>query len=165
MTSAALSFTEQNYREVALQRGPHQKLGCVAESSSSLHRYNPRALPSVAKETRPEGVAMSYGNISNTLGEKIRSALVRRMFPNTNLTRKQVLHALDISAGTLNNLQSGERDPSGPTLQKLIDFFGASFLHEVFGGPNIIVIDPREGRKSDALRKMAEAHEELRRLG
>lgn len=108
---------------------------------------------------------MSYANINKTLGEKIRSAIGQRMFPNTNLTRKQIIHALDISQGTMNNLLSGEHDPSGRVLHKLVEFFGAGFLQEIFGGPNIIVIDPREGRKSDALRKMAEAHEELRRLG
>lgn len=106
-----------------------------------------------------------YAKSPKALGEKIRSAFVRRIFPNTNLTRKQVIHALDISAGTFDNLLSGERDPSGRVLHKLVDFFGAAFLQEIFGGPNIVVIDPSDARKADALRRMAEAQEELRRLG
>lgn len=121
--------------------------------------------PSYANRHKTETMTNHYGKLPKTLGEKIRSAIVRRMFPSTNLTRKQVIHALDISAGTMDNLLSGERDPSGRVLHKLVDFFGAAFLQEVFGGPNILVIDPNDARKADALRRFVDAQDELRRLG
>jgi transcriptional regulator with XRE-family HTH domain len=156
----------------------------MAQATAALYRYDkngpllqqpvqcPRNIQQIrshtlspsANQDKAGAMTKRYGELPNTLGEKIRSAFVRRIFPNTNLTRKQVIHALDISAGTFDNLLSGERDPSGRTLHKLVEFFGASFLQEIFGGPNIHVIDPREAQKATALRKLAEAHEELRRM-
>jgi hypothetical protein len=49
-------------------------------------------------------------------------------------------------------------------LQLLVDFFGSSFLHEVFSGPNVHCFDPRDGQRAEALRMIAEAQDELRRL-
>lgn len=157
MNASALAFAN-------VQSGP---LPLARRDAQSVLNKNPNLksvahVVSFAKQHKADGMANHYGALPNPLGEKIRTALLSRMFPNTNLTRKQIVHALDISAGTMDNLLSGNRDPSGRTLHKLVDFFGASFLHEVFGGPNIHVIDPRATQKAA---RIAELHEELRRLG
>lgn len=108
---------------------------------------------------------MHYGALSKTLGERVQLALSRRLFPNTNLTRKQLQHALRISVGTMDNLLKGEHDPSGRVLDKLVEFFRDSFVNEIWGGHNIHCICTRAAEKAAAVRRINEAVEELRRLG
>jgi transcriptional regulator with XRE-family HTH domain len=108
---------------------------------------------------------MSYSAISKTLGERVSAALNRRLFPNTNLTRKVLADALKISAGTMDNLLKGEHDPSGRVLDKLIAFFRDPFINEVWGGHNIHCIDTRAPERAAAVALVITATAELRRLG
>lgn len=108
---------------------------------------------------------MSYGSISKTLGERVSAALRNRLFPNTNLTRKQVQDALKISAGTMDNLLSGNHDPSGRVLDKLVAFFRDPFINEVWGGNNIHCICTRAPEKAAAVALVITATAELRRFG
>lgn len=110
---------------------------------------------------------MSQYDSSKTFGERSATALKRRLRPNTALSAYELAETLRLSEATIWNALSGNNKsgPSGRVLAKFVDFFGASFLQEVFGGPNVFVLDPREARKADALRKFVEAEEELRRLG
>jgi hypothetical protein len=117
--------------------------------------------PSYAKKPRPDGVAMSYADLPKTLGERVKLALQRRLFPKTNLTRQQLQHALRISKGTMDNLLSGNHDPSGPTMDKLIALFRDGFINEVWGAHNIHCICTRAQEKAA---RIAELHEELRSL-
>jgi transcriptional regulator with XRE-family HTH domain len=97
MNAPALSFTEQNYREVALQRGPHQNLRSFAKSAS-LHRSDPRVLPSVATETKANGIGM---NTVSTL----RKNHERR---NQNITDRDTAERVSFA------LQAWGRDKSAP---------------------------------------------------
>lgn len=108
---------------------------------------------------------MHYGAITKTLGERVAGALQRRLFPNTNLTRKQLQSGLHISVGTMDNLLSGHHDPSGRVLDKLVAFFRESFVNEIWGAHNIHCIDTRSHQKAAALQRIHDATEELRRLG
>jgi hypothetical protein len=105
-----------------------------------------------------------YGAINKTLGERVSSALRRRLFPHTNLTRKQLQDALKCSVGTMDNLLSGNHDPSGRILDKLVAFFRDGFVNEVWGANNIHCICTLHDQRAAALRKLQEAQEELRRL-
>lgn len=108
---------------------------------------------------------MSYASSDRTFREKSSAALKRRLFPHTNLTTKQLAYALRISEPTIWNLLSGNNDPSGRIFFKLVDFFGAPFLHEVFGGPNIHVLDPRDARKAQHIQQIARLQAELEQMG
>jgi hypothetical protein len=126
-----------------------------------------RVMHSVApsdKETKSEGIEMRYGPITKTLGERVSAALRRRLFPHTNLTRKQLQDALKCSVGTMDNLLSGHHDPSGRILDKLVAFFRDGFVNEVWGANNIHCICTLHDQRAAALRKLQEAQEELRRL-
>jgi transcriptional regulator with XRE-family HTH domain len=106
---------------------------------------------------------VSDGNQQKTIVERTAIALKRRLRPHTNLSAYELAVALQLSEPTIWNLLSGnsKSGPSGRVLHKLVEFFGASFLQEVFGGPGIHVIDPRATQKAA---RIAELHEELRRL-
>jgi hypothetical protein len=120
---------------------------------------------SYATRNKADGMNNHYGAINKTLGERVADALRRRLFPHTNLTRKQLQDALKCSAGTMDNLLGGNHDPSGRILDKLVAFFRDSFVNEIWGAHNIHCLDTRAAEKAAALRKLAEAHEELRRFG
>lgn len=107
---------------------------------------------------------MSYSLANKTLAERVQYAIERRLFPNTNLTRQQLAHALRISAGTMNNLLSGSHDPSGRVLDKLVAFFRDGFINEVWGAHNIHCIDTRAPEKAAAVALVITAQAELRRL-
>lgn len=108
---------------------------------------------------------MSCVSSDRTFREKTSVALKRRLFPNSNLTTKQLAYALRISEPTIWNLLSANNDPSGRIFFKLVEFFGAGFLHEVFGGPNIHVLDPRDARKAQHIKRIAELQAELEAMG
>jgi hypothetical protein len=114
-----------------------------------------------AAEVRLKDIKMSYGELPKTLGARVAGALKRRLFPKTNLTRQQLQHALRISKGTMDNLLSGNHDPSGPTMDKLIAMFRDGFINEVWGAHNIHCICTRAQEKAA---RIAELHEELRSL-
>lgn len=107
---------------------------------------------------------MSSAKSDRTFREKSSAALRRRLFPATNLTIKQLAYAVRISEPTVWNLLSGNNDPSGRVFFKLVDFFGAPFLHEVFGGPNIHVLDPRDARKAAHIQRIAQLQAELQAM-
>jgi transcriptional regulator with XRE-family HTH domain len=153
MVTACASLREIGQTDRARANEPVNDFLC--KGSKRLHRH----------QHAMERAKLSYASDDRTFREKSSAALKRRLFPNSNLTTKQLAYALRISEPTIWNLLSGNNDPSGRVFSKLVEFFGAQFLHEIFGGPNIHVIDPRDSRKADALRRMAEAQEELRRLG
>ena len=102
-----------------------------------------------------------------TISERAKTALKRRLRPHTTLSAYELAYALKISESTIWAILSGnsKSGPSGRVLEKLVDFFGATLLQEIFGGPNVHCIDPRDAQKAEALRKFVEAQEELRRLG
>ncbi len=106
-----------------------------------------------------------YVSISKTLGERVAVALRRRLFPNTNLTRKQLQDALKCSVGTLDNLLSGHHDPSGRMIDALVAFFRDGFVNEVWGGHNIHCICTLAEQRADRVRRIAELQAELRAMG
>jgi transcriptional regulator with XRE-family HTH domain len=108
---------------------------------------------------------MQYGALPKTLGERVAVALKRRLFPNTNMTRKQLQDALKCSVGTMDNLLSGNHDPSGRILDRLVSLFRESFVNEVWGAHNIHCISTLQEKRVAALRKIEEAQQELRALG
>jgi transcriptional regulator with XRE-family HTH domain len=108
---------------------------------------------------------MSCSPNNKTLSERTQYAIERRLFPHTNLTRKQLQHALGISTGTMNNLLSGQHDPSGRVLDKLVEFFRDGFINEVWGGHNIHCIDTRAPERAAAVALVITAQAQLRRLG
>jgi hypothetical protein len=150
------------------------KLTNVARSSPKQPSDNPvgqyrevvphRAVPFVSQNPT-KGSPMSCGSISRPLRERVKAALQRRMFPHTNLTHKVLAKSVGLSDGTIANLLSGNNDPSGRALDILVAFFRDGFINEVWGAHNIHCIDTRAAEKAAAMRKLAEAHDELRRLG
>ena len=110
-------------------------------------------------------MAERYVSFPKTLGERVKAALERRLFPKTNLTRKQLQHTLHISTGTMDNLLNGHHDPSGRVLDLLVAYFRDSFVNEIWEAHNIHCIDTMAERRADALRRIADAQAELREIG
>lgn len=110
---------------------------------------------------------MSQSIHSKPFSERASHALKRRLFPHTGLRAHDLAKALRLSEATIWNVLSGvsKSGPSGRVLDLLVDFFGGGFLQEVFGSAKVYCIDPREGQKAAAIRKISEAPDELRRLG
>jgi hypothetical protein len=97
------------------------------------------------------------------ISERAKCALERRL--HTTLSAYELAYALPISESTIWSILSGSKSgPSGRVRQLLVDFFGASFLHEAFSGPNVHCLDPRGAQRAEALRMIADAQDELRRL-
>lgn len=108
---------------------------------------------------------MSSSSHNRTLSQRIQYAIERRLFPHTNLTRKQLQHALGISTGTMNNLLGGNHDPSGRVLDRLVAFFRDSFINEVWGANNIHCIDTRMVERAVVVAQLVAVQAELRKLG
>lgn len=161
---ASAVVSSPNHRMTAFERVTHNSVRPIAQRTQSLHRY-PLEAPPFDTEAMSKGRGMHYGSLSKTLGERVSAALTRRLFPNTNLTRKQLQSAIGISVGTMDNLLSGHHDPSGRVLDKLVAFFKDSFINEIWGAHNIHCIDTRMVEKALVVAQLVAAQAELRRLG
>jgi transcriptional regulator with XRE-family HTH domain len=155
MPALAASFA-YDQSGAALRQQPRQSLNGYREGR-----------PHIAVDNGDRNEEVSQTIYSKTFGERARDALRRRLHPHTGIRAHDLAVALQISEATVWNVLSGnsKSGPSGRVFDKLVEFFGAGFLQEIFGGPNVHCFDPRDARKADALRKMIEAQEELRRLG
>jgi predicted NBD/HSP70 family sugar kinase len=163
MASAALSKLDNNYRAVAVQGVAHKPLSNFAES---LHRFQPSgSSSSVALKHGGKGEPMSLTNSGRTFRERFSDALRRRLSPKTNLTVPQLAGAIGVSDTTIKNLLSRANEPSARVIDECVAMFKDSFLNEIYGCHNIHCIDTRATQKAAAMRKLAEAHDELRRLG
>jgi hypothetical protein len=129
----------------------------------NIHQVARHSLSPSANSLKPKEVPMSYAADNRTLSKRTQYAIERRLFPHTNLTRKQLQHALGISTGTMNNLLSGNHDPSGRVLDKLVAFFREGFVNEVWGGNNIHCICTRAPEKAAAVALVITATAELQR--
>jgi hypothetical protein len=160
MAASSLSFT--GYRQaMPLQRQAQVSQKSERDVVGHLLGSHPHGSASSAERYSRGDETMHYSVLSKTLGERVKLALQRRLFPHTNLTRKQLQDALKCSVGTMDNLLSGHHDPSGRTLDKLVAFFRDGFVNEVWGAHNIHCICTRAQEKAA---RIAELHEELRRL-
>lgn len=88
----------------------------------------------------------------------LKNALERRLYPNSNLHRKQLCAALGVSGNTVSNWLSGNNEPQGGHLMALIRFFDSSFAQEISQGHVTKITDRRA---MEAIRKMVEAQAEL----
>lgn len=89
----------------------------------------------------------------------LKRALERRLYPNSNLHRKQLSYELRVSPNTIDNWLSGNNEPRGSHIMALIRFFDSSFAQEISQGHVTKITDQRA---MEAIRKMVEAQEELR---
>jgi transcriptional regulator with XRE-family HTH domain len=71
-----------------------------------------------------------------TFRTRFTNALGRRLWPQTNLARKQLAHAIGVSGGTLDLWMAGRGSPSSEALAELVTFFHSrgdvGFKYEVF---------------------------------
>lgn len=105
---------------------------------------------------------MSYPDNPRTLGRLVADALWRRINAGA-ITRKQLQHAIGVSEGTIDNLMSGNGDPSGRVLMALLSFFDSSFANEILAPTGCTVAKLSDARAA-ALRKVAEGMAELQRM-
>lgn len=105
---------------------------------------------------------MSYPDDPKTLGSLISSALWRRVNAGA-ITRKQLQHAIGVSEGTIDNLLSGNNDPSARVFMALLTLMDSAFANEVLA-PTGCVIAKISDARSAALRKVAEGMAELQRM-
>jgi transcriptional regulator with XRE-family HTH domain len=118
--------------------------------------------PPHARNTGEGGASVSPQIYCGKISERAKR-LERRLCPDTMLSAHELAYTLRISESTIWSILRGSKNgPSGRVLQLLVDFFGASFLHEVFSGPNVHCFDRRDGQRAEALRMIAEAQDELR---
>ena len=103
---------------------------------------------------------MSLPPIPKELGlpQLLRGALERRLYPQSNLHRKQLSTTLGVSRNTVDNWLSANHEPQGGHLMALIRFFDSSFAQEISQGHVTKITDRRA---MEAIRKMAEAQQEL----
>lgn len=105
---------------------------------------------------------MSCAENPRTIGKQISDALWRRV--NTGaITRKHLQHALGVSSGTVDNLLSGNNDPSARVFMGLLTMMDAAFANEILA-PTGCVIAKLSDARSAALRKVAEGMAELQRM-
>jgi transcriptional regulator with XRE-family HTH domain len=71
-----------------------------------------------------------------TFRSRFTNALCRRIWPQTDLARKQLAHAIGVSGGTLDLWLRGHGSPSAEALAELVRFFHSRgdrlFKYEVF---------------------------------
>lgn len=107
---------------------------------------------------------MSLSQSDRPFRERVRDALRARLHPNTNLHAKQLAYILHLSEPTIWNLLSANNEPSGRTIDKLVSFFKDQFINEIWGCHNIVCLDRGDEKRADAMRRIAEAHAELRAM-
>ena len=107
---------------------------------------------------------MSLEPLHRTLRERLAAALRRRVGIGKSVTPKQLAYALQLSAGTIDNLLNGNNDPSGRALMALLTFFDESFAAEILE-PTGLTVAKLSDRRAAALRKVAEGMAELREIG
>jgi tellurite resistance protein len=121
--------------------------------------------PSYANETKTDGLPMSFDKNPRTFRERVRDAMRLRVGKGRALTVKQVATAIGCSDGTIENLMgSGTTEPSSRVLRELMMFFDDSFANEVWGCDGFVIVRVNT-QKATVVRKLMEAHDELRRLG
>lgn len=106
---------------------------------------------------------MSCADDPKTLGKRIAFALWNRINAGA-LTRKHLQIDLGISEGTVDNLLSGNGNPSGPVIDALIAVLRAPFVNEVWGHHNIYCISRHDEKRAELLRKREEIEAELQRM-
>lgn len=89
----------------------------------------------------------------------------RRIGRGKALTIKQVAGAIGCSDATIENLMgSGTSEPSSRVLRELMLFFDDSFANEIWGCDGFVIVRLND-KRAEAMRRIAEAQEELRRMG
>ncbi|TXH35270.1 MAG: hypothetical protein E6Q98_15880 [Rhodospirillaceae bacterium] len=99
-------------------------------------------------------------NSPKSLGKTISDALWRRVNCRA-LTREQLREGLNCSASTIDNLMSGNHDPSGPILMALLAFADDALANEILE-PTGCTVAKLCDRRAAALKKVAEGMAELR---
>lgn len=108
---------------------------------------------------------MSFDKNPRTFRVRLKDALRRRVGKGRVLTVKQVADAIGCSDGTIENLMgSGTSEPSSRVLRELMMFFDDSFSNEVWGCDGFVIVRINH-QKAAVVRKIVEAHDELRALG
>ena len=106
---------------------------------------------------------MSGGGNAQTLRERVRDALQRRVGKGKAVTVKQVARALypHVSERTIENLMSGNNEPRSETLAVLVDYFDQAFADEVYAGRGFRVVKLANHRAVEAAKKIIEGNAEL----
>lgn len=123
-----------------------------------------KADDSVAPNNGARREPVSCEALHRTLKERLAVALRRRVGIGKSITPKQLAYALQLSAGTIDNLMNGNNDPSGRVLMALLTFFDSAFANEILEPTGCTVAKLGDAR-AEALAKVAEGMEALRRLG
>jgi hypothetical protein len=112
--------------------------------------------PPHARNTGEGGASVPSQIYCGKISERAKRA-------RTTLSPHKLVHATDPRKHDPEHPARQQKWASGGVLELLVDFFGVSFL-EVFSSPNVHYFDPRDAQRAEALRKIAEAQDELRRL-
>lgn len=118
----------------------------------------------IAKKPMARSTQLSDEQSPRTIGKRVADALRRRVGSGHAVTIKQLAYAIRISEQTVWNLLSGNSDPSGRVLMGLLTFFDSAFANEILEPTGCAVAKLGDAR-ADALAKVAEGMEALRRLG
>jgi transcriptional regulator with XRE-family HTH domain len=165
--STALSIREP---VAGVTRQRHDPSKPLRKITGTLHQFRAPSpacpsstTPSVAAPEHAAGERPLYlPELPKTLGTYVSEALWRRI--NTGaITRKHLQYALGVSAGTIDNLLSGNGDPSGRVLMALLSFFDSAFANEILAPTGCTVAKLSDARAA-ALRKVAEGMAELQQM-
>ncbi len=152
----ALAYANDQSRSAVRQ---HRATECLSHQSVELG-----SVFHIAAKSSDRNAKLSEQESYRTLGKLIAAALRDRVGNGKAVTIKQLSFALRISEQTVWNLLAGNSDPSGRVLMGLLTFFDASFANEVLAQTGCTVAKICDQRV-EALRKISEGMEQLRRLG
>jgi transcriptional regulator with XRE-family HTH domain len=158
MTPAATAVAENVQTGLLRQQRPNG----VSQKISQMTAQS--VTPFVAKKLRRGSHQVSEERSSRTIGKRVADALKRRVGAGRAVTIKQLAYAIRISEQTVWNLLSGNSDPSGRVLMGLLTFFDSAFANEILAPTGCTVAKLGDAR-AEALAKVAEGMEALRRLG
>jgi len=106
---------------------------------------------------------LSFSSIDRAFGDRLRSALRRRFFPNTALQPKQLAHAIGTTDRAVHKILAGDNDGRGTTVAAMVEFFvnqgDVALLHEIYAIPPLVFL--REHR--NAMQRVRRQVKELKR--
>lgn len=156
MNAPALALANVQSQPRALQRRAAECLKHdLSELGSVFH---------IADHNGDRNAKVSPQESYRTLGKLIAAALRDRVGNGKAVTIKQLSFALHISEQTVWNLLAGNSDPSGRVLMGLLSFFDAGFANQILQPTGCTVAKVCD-KRAEALKKISEGMEVLRRLG
>jgi len=167
ISSAGLSIQNTTGRSALQRHVSHDLSRKLSNRNYSVGSQSVTSLPCPsAPSSQTQSVmeeAVKYRNNSpKSLGKRISDALWHRVNARA-LTRDDLRRGLGCSASTVDNLMSGNHDPSGPVLMALLAFADDALANEILQPTGCVLIKLCD-RRAAAFQQIAEGMKALKAL-